>query len=348
MVGRQIQDLEFAKTVIEDGKADLIILGRPLLADPELPKKWAAGKPDDVRRCLRCNRCRWNELKGLPVTCTVNPALGREEEYRILAASKAKKVVVVGGGPGGMEAARVAALRGHEVLLFEKTKRLGGQLRLASVSPYKTELGKLADHLANQIYKAGVKIELGKEADGESIVKKNPDVVILAAGAKPIIPNISGVKRKIVNTAWDILGGRAATGERVIMIGGGSTGLEAAEYLAEKGKAVIILEQLAAAGLDIEPMTRMLLIQRLSGYGANLILNATVIEIADDGVVFLNNGEKRSAEAETVVLATGSMSNSQLQGLKSKAWEFYSIGDCVSPRSCMEAIQEGYWIGSQI
>jgi NADPH-dependent 2,4-dienoyl-CoA reductase/sulfur reductase-like enzyme len=348
MVGRQIQNPEFARDAIVGGKADLIILGRPLLADPELPKKWAAGNPDDVRRCLRCNECRWNELKGLPAVCTVNPALGREKEYGILPAAKAKKVIVIGGGPGGMEAARVASLRGHKVTLFENTDRLGGQLRLASVSPYKDELGKLADHLAGQVAKVGVKIELGKEANEESVVGKNPDVVVLATGATTLIPDISGVDREIVTTAWEILGGRKATGKKVIVIGGGHIGLETAEYLAEKGKAVTVFEQLSAPGIDIEPGTRMLLIQRLAGYGTEIIANSRVVEIKDDGVVFFDNEERKSAEADTVVLATGARSNNQLEGLRKGEWEFYSIGDCISPRSCLEAIQEGYWVGSQI
>lgn len=349
MVGRQIQDPEYANHVIRDGKADFIVLGRPLLADPELPKKWAEGRLNDIRRCLYCNWCKWNELKGLRVECAVNAALGKEKAYRIVTASHPRKVLIVGGGPAGLEAARVAAERGHDVVIYEKSQKMGGQLNIASIAPFKEELKRLVQYLFNQVKNAGVRIELGKEATRELIKRKNPDVIILATGARPYIPDIPGIESQKVCTAWDILKGKTAAGEKVIVIGGGNVGLETAEYLAEKGKRVTVLETLSEVGVDVEPTNRKVLLERLKDHGVDILTKVNVIEITDHGIVLMIGHDKKTLNADTVILALGATSNKQLEDLMhGESWEMYSIGDCTAPRNILEAIHDGAWVARQI
>lgn len=348
LVGRRIQDPDYANSIIEEGKADLVVLGRPLIADPEVPKKWAEGRLDDVRRCLYCNQCYWHYSRKLSARCTVNAALGKERSFRIVSTEKPKKVVVVGGGPAGMEAARVAALRGHRVTLYEKGDRLGGQLTLACVPPHTEEIKNLIQWLANQVRKAGVRVELGKEATEEILREERPEVVILATGAMPLIPDISGVDKKIVSTAWDVLAGKVETGDKVIVVGGGQVGLETAEYLAETGKKVSVVEPSSEAGFDVEPLTKMLLLERLAKYNVNVLTNTNVARIADNGIVVADGRERKTIEAESVVLALGKTPDKKLEELKKQGAEVYSIGDCVAPRKALHAIHEGYWVATQI
>lgn len=346
MLGHRINSPEVAEQVLEKNQADVILLGRPLIADPEFPKKVAEGRPEDIQKCIACNTgCVGKINMGLPATCTVNPIVGREKECQILPAEKPKKVFIIGGGVGGMEAARVAALRGHRVTLLEKNNQLGGMAAIGTIPPHKYEIKCLIDYFITQLEKLKVNIRLGKETGAEEILKNNPKVVIIATGAEPVIPGIPGERMGHVVTAIDVLAKKAKVGDKVVIIGGGQTGIETAESLAEKGKEVTVLEMLPEVGLDMELFTRIFLLQRLTKAGVTIRTNTKVDEITKTGVIF-NNG---TVEADTVVLAVGLKSvNGLYASLKNKVEELYAIGDCLKPRKLLDAIHEGARVARQI
>ncbi|MCK4723557.1 MAG: FAD-dependent oxidoreductase, partial [Dehalococcoidia bacterium] len=233
---------EAGERLLAEGKADLVAIGKGLLADPELPNKVASGKLEDIRPCIYCMACmddlRSSDVVG--IRCQVNAALGRELEYRIVPAKQARKVLVVGGGPAGMEAARVASLRGHKVTLWEKGPRLGGQLIQAAIPPHKDRIGALTAYLQTQLKKLDVKMELGKEVTAAMIERFEPEAVVLAVGARPLVPDISGLDRAHVVQAGDVLEGKVEVGNKVVVVGGELVGCETAEFLAEKGKEVTV------------------------------------------------------------------------------------------------------------
>jgi NADPH-dependent 2,4-dienoyl-CoA reductase/sulfur reductase-like enzyme len=336
-VGR-INDPELAEEILKQGKADLVSMGRALLADPYLPKKAAAGALDEINRCTACDECISRLGFNEEIACSVNAALGMEEEYRIKKAEVAKRVLVVGGGPAGMEAARVSALRGHEVILYEKSDRLGGQLNLAAVPPHKEEIKNVKAYLEPQIRKLGVKVMVGKEVTPTLVEKIRPDVVFVATGSFPIVPENLEVKGGNIVTANDVLAGVASVGERVVVVGGGMVGAETSEFLAERGMKVTILEMLGRIGIDMVPAVIVLLYQRLKKLGVIMITNAKVETITEDGVVYEKDREKQTVEADSVVLAVGSEpSVSLMEALKGKVAEIHVIGNAKEPGNVLEA-----------
>jgi 2,4-dienoyl-CoA reductase (NADPH2) len=352
----RINDPILAEQILAEGKADLIGMGRALLADPELPKKAREGRFDEIRPCIACGRCLdelmplyrdWGKLAF--VSCTVNPRVGREAEYTIVPAEKLKKVFVVGAGPGGMEAARVAALRGHHVTLYEKGDKLGGQLLLACLAPGKGEIDYLIRNLAAQVEKAGVEVRLNTEVTSETIKEGKPDAVVLATGATPIIPDIPGTQGDNVVTALDILSGRKDVGGEVIILGGGMVGCETAEFLAQRGKKVTIIEMLARIGSDIGTTHRWVMIANLKKAGIRMETKAKAVEITNKGVRVSRDGVSEFFSGDTVVLAVGLRANKELaEELRGKAAALYLVGDCVEPRRIGEAIEEGFCIGREI
>lgn len=351
IVAGKLGDPLLAEQVLKDGKADLIAVGRPLLADPEWPKKAAEGRLGDIRPCLYCNEaCAGNISHMWRVDCTVNPALGREREYRITPAERAKRVLVVGGGPAGMEAARVAALRGHEVTLCERNGSLGGQLLPASVPKFKKPIKDLLEYLEAQAAKVGVKIELGKEATAELVRELKPDVVILATGAAHLIPGIPGIDGPKVATACQILLGEKEAGKKVVVIGGGEVGSEIAWFLAEQGRKVAILEMMYGVAVDMNLFSRFYLLDRLAELGVEVLANMTAKEVTDKGVVAVDmNGNKQVVEADTVVVAAGFRSNNELEErLRGEVAELYSVGGCVEPGKIWGAIHSGSRVARQI
>jgi len=339
-----------AEDVLRQGKADLVAMGRSLFADPELPRKAMEGRLEDIRPCIYCNEgCIGSLFKGWAAMCDVNPTLGKEgrAEYEIKPAKKVKHVLIVGGGPVGMEAARVAALRGHNVTLYDKNNKLGGQLLLASIPSWKTlEITNLIKYLETQVNKLGIKVELGNEISSEQVAKLGPDVVIVATGASPLIPKIPGVESENVVTANDVLTGKGEVGERVVILGGGRVGCETALFLAEKGKKVAIVSRHGEPAYDINPINRKWLLMRLSNFGVNLILNTNTQEITGKGVVVINQKwQENTIKADTIVLARGSKPNEKLiHELKNKVPELYAIGDCVKPGTIREAIHTAYHV----
>ena len=341
---------EFAEDVIRDGKADFVSMGRELLVDPYLPQKAESGRPEDIRPCIYCLTCldsmNWRR-EG--VCCVVNPTLGRERESELKPAKSPKTIVVVGGGPGGMEAARVAALRGHKVVLFDEGEKLGGQLLLAAKPPFKDTLETFRQYLAGQISKLGIDLQLRQKFAPDMVKELKPDVVVIATGVKPFIPQIPGIRSKKVVQASEVLIG-SETGDRVAVIGGELVGCETALLLMERGKKVTIMRRGPELATKVHRLIREPMLSRLKYKGASILTGVEYQEITDAGVVIKTaTGEQKVIEADTVVLAAGSMPNTELAAaLKGKVAQVLSIGDCVEPRSIMEAVGEGYKAGLNI
>ena len=347
IAANRLSDPALAEAVLREGKADLIAVGRNFLTDPHWPAKAQAGVADRIRPCVACNGCIWSlqSVNG-DVACFQNATLGCEAEMRIVRAPEPKRVVVIGGGPGGMEAARVAARRGHHVILFEKGKQLGGQFLLAAIPPHKKTLEKATRWLIRELEREGVEIRLETEVTPADIERENPDGVILATGAAPIVPALCAGKGVV--TAWEVLSGRE-TGRTVLVLGGGLVGAETAEFLALRGCRVTVVEMLDDLARDMEGTTRLLLMKRLGDANVSLLLSAKVEEICDRSVRVSRDGKEERLEAETIVLALGSRPDAETR----RAWEkkfpqLIAVGDCVEARKAREAIHEGFRAGLSI
>jgi 2,4-dienoyl-CoA reductase-like NADH-dependent reductase (Old Yellow Enzyme family)/thioredoxin reductase len=338
---------ELGEGVLRDGKADFISIGKALLADPLLPQKVAMGSMEDITPCLCCLTCLdsvgWRR-EG--VCCVVNPTLGREREYELKPAESPRKVVVVGGGPGGMEAARVAALRGHEVVLFDDGDELGGQLLLAAKPPFKDTIETFRRYLVGQVTKLGVKLCLRQRFTADVLGEIKPDVVVLATGVKPLIPQIPGVKSKKILQASEVLTG-ADTGERVAVIGGELVGCETALYLVERGRKVTVMRRGPELATKVNRFIREPLLGRLQFKDVSILTGVEYEEITEVGVVVrTSTGDRKVVEADTVVLAAGAVPDTELlTALQDKVARVLSVGDCVEPRGIREAVEEGYRAG---
>ena len=342
-VGR-IVDPQMAEEILQGGKADLITLGRALLADPEFSKKTQEGRTEDIRPCIGCLQgCRDRLYQGQSITCLVNAQAGMEKEWRIQPAEKRKRVFIIGGGPGGMEAARVAALRGHEVTLAERNDYLGGQFHLASLPPGKEEIKFFLEYLIRQLKKLGVKVELNREINPNDLPSNGADVIILASGGSPLEPAIPGVNRANVSTAWQALLNPDKMGKRVLVVGAGAVGAETAEFLADRGREVTLVEMVKEIALDVERVNRKVLLRRLGEKGVKVRVMTKATAIVPEGVEVEFNGRKEILPADTVVLAAGIKENRELEEALTKLpAKLYRIGDCVSPRKAIDAIHEGF------
>jgi len=284
------------------------------------------------------------EGNGL-LTCLYNPMVGHEREFALKPAEVKKRVVVIGGGPAGMEAAVIAAERGHEVTLFEKEDALGGQMILAAIPPHKGEVNNVTRYFESQLARLEVKVEMGRSATPEVVKQLKPDVVILAVGGTPIVPAISGASRGSIVTAWDVLGGKE-TGNRVVVAGGGMVGCETADFLAEQSKKVTVVTRLPAIAQDMEFVRRGMLLERFTEYPVEVRVNVGRREIVDDGVI-IGDGEK--IVADTVVLALGVIANRELElPLSNKSWALYCVGDCDIPGNIMTGVHRAFHLARQL
>jgi 7beta-hydroxy-3-oxochol-24-oyl-CoA 4-desaturase len=358
-VGR-INHPRLAEFILHTGKADLVSIGRGLIADPDFANKAKAGRIEDIVPCVGDSQ---HCLEGHPVrghlTCMVNPAVMREKEMLIVPAEKAKKVLIVGGGPAGLEAARVSALRGHDVTLYEKSNRLGGQINIAAVPLHKQELIRMLKYLSCQIEKLGVKTVLGWEATVSDIEALKPDVVVIATGAEPILAEaIPGSRGNNVVTVWDVLSGKAGmTSRNIAIVGGSMSGCEAADMLANIGDNAIvgrtrvtIIEMTETVAMDCSTQIRQLLMERLRHKDVTILNSTQVKAIGEYSVTVESGGKETVLEGfDLIVLALGSRSVDVLSDpLKGKAGAVYVIGDAVKPGKVREAMEQARELGGKI
>ena len=350
-VGR-IVDADMAARVIESGMADMVAMGRPLLADPDWGTKIAAGKACDIRRCISCNKGCTDAIQNRQfLSCVLNAENGYENTRSIQPAAQKKKIAVLGGGPAGLEAARVAALRGHDVTLFEKTTSLGGQLNIACVPPRKEEMRRAAQDLIHAVCNAGVHLCMGQTRTAEQLKDAGFEAVINAVGAHSAAPRIPGIDSVNVADAWKVLAGEQQVYGTVAVIGGGMVGCETAEYLAARGCKVSVIEMMdkIAAGESVTILPTLL--ENYKTYGVEQYPSHKVKEFRMDAVVCENkDGAEVTIPCDYIVLAMGARSNAfDAAALEAAGIPVYSIGDAAGKAADISnAIRTGYDTACQL
>lgn len=373
IASNRINDPLTAEQILKDGLADLVNLGRPLIADPDFPNKAKQGRYGTIRRCIACNQgCMDSVFTLQSVFCSVNPLAGRENEIKVTPASEPLLVLVVGGGPAGLEAARMAALRGHQVTLWEKAPRLGGQLLYAAIPTGKHEFSTLLDYYKHELTELGVEIVLDKEALAGDIIAFGAGAVILATGAVPSGAPFPVADPAKVVPAQKVLDGSVNPGKRAVVVGGGAVGCETAITIAEMGalsaetlkflieneaeeidtlrrllnrgtRQVVIVEQFKGLGRDIGISTRWVVMKNIRRLGIKVIDETKVKAVTTEGLILEKGGAETMLPADTVILAVGARSENTLaEQLKEKVPELYLVGDAVAPRKITEAIREGF------
>ncbi|MCL6560561.1 MAG: FAD-dependent oxidoreductase, partial [Firmicutes bacterium] len=363
-----------AEKALRSGAADMICWGRPLLADPELPIKVQTGRFNEVVPCIGCNQACFDSLfSDLPVSCTLNPRAGREADTKIKEAEVKKKIFVAGGGPAGMEFALVASQRGHDVTLYEKDEKLGGQVNLIGSVPGKEEFLGAVKSLKNRLEASGVKIRLGTPLTPETVERERPDLLVVATGARPAGINVNGAQRRNVVNAWDVLNGTVPDiGKRVVIIGGGATGCETALYVAglgvpssetftflvyhsaddfdrlrkllyNTGRKITVVEIMERMAHNVGRSTRWSLLKSLKLMGVEFRTKTKVLSIEESAVVVESEAGVESIPADTVILAVGSKPADDLaRNVRlDKTKVFITIGDAKEPRKITDAVREG-------
>ena len=350
-VGR-IVDAEMAERVIESGMADMVAMGRPLLADPDWGTKIAAGKACDIRRCISCNKGCTDAIQNRQfLSCVLNAENGYENTRSIQPAAQKKKIAVLGGGPAGLEAARVAALRGHDVTLFEKTTTLGGQLNIACVPPRKEEMRRAAQDLIHAVCNAGVHLCMGQTRTAEQLKDAGFEAVINAVGAHSAAPRIPGIDSVNVADAWKVLAGEQQVYGTVAVIGGGMVGCETAEYLAARGCKVSVIEMMDKIAAGESTTILPTLLENYKTYGVEQYPSHKVKEFRMDAVVCENkDGAEVTIPCDYIVLAMGARSNEfDAAALEAASIPVYSIGDAAGKAADISnAIRTGYDTACQL
>jgi 2,4-dienoyl-CoA reductase-like NADH-dependent reductase (Old Yellow Enzyme family)/thioredoxin reductase len=357
IVTGRITDPSTAESILASGGADMIGMVRALIADPELPNKARSGKSLEVRGCLGMSECHYIGPHRKPINCAVNAAAGREKEMEIVPTNAPKKVVVVGAGPAGMEAARIAAMRGHEVYLCDKSREIGGTIRLLAFDQNRRNLRDHAAYFIEEFKKCGVNFMLGNEVTAEDLIEFGPDVVVIATGGIPLIPDVPGLEDSKAITALDLLSSetaRASLRRRVLVVGGLDNNLAGptmAEYLLDLGKSVELIYEQVDFATGAEDGTRFVLLSRLMNKGANIV-NCHRLVGASNGSATVRHsmtGATRTIDDVSIVLACGLVPNDQLAcEIKGRIAEIHLIGDALAPRRMMHATLEGARIGNLV
>jgi 2,4-dienoyl-CoA reductase-like NADH-dependent reductase (Old Yellow Enzyme family)/thioredoxin reductase len=340
IVANRIRTPQFSEEIISNGKADMIGTGRTLLCDSEFYNKAKEGRTDEIRKCTSCLYCISLLLGSQSAKCLYNPLLGCEGKYDLTEkAILPKKVVVIGGGPAGMEAAYVAAKRGHHVTLFEKSGALGGNVIPGTKPPLKDEISFVVEYLSRMVENPNIDVKLSTKASIEDVKELSPDIVLIATGSAPIIPDIDGIGLSNVVTAEDVLMNKVPVGKNVVIIGGGSVGVETGEFVAHKGSNVTVIEMENEILTDILPGMKGTLLARAQT-NLNIKLSETVVEIKENAVV---TDKGTYDNIETVVLAVGYQSVDEMSDELSKSgYDVRIIGDANSPRKINDAVDEGF------
>ena len=380
IASNRIDDFKIASQIISQGYADFVAIGRGLVADPEFPRK-IKYSTSPIRKCQACNQgCIDNLFKGEPLTCMVNGLAGYEDEYKMTSTDQPRRILVVGGGLSGMEAARLAAIRGHNVVLCTKDEVLGGQLNIASIPPYKKELKEFINFLKQELDRLSVQVLLNTNVDMPFIDQMKPDYIILATGSLPIIPTIEGLKKNNTFTAQEIITAdndfiESLSSKNIVIVGGGSVGLETAHYLEQKlsphknvrsfldryvddklqkqlkiSPHITVIEMGSFIGAEMGKSTRWILLNELQKLGIKTITNSRVISVDEKRVFYESEGHVESAPADVIILSIGSRSYGMnlKEALDNSSYAYSIIGDALRPKNVLENTREAVQIAASL